>query len=178
MRSLKLTVASLVTVSTVFSVGRLRVASGFIAARTTSKLASGHAALGATGERRLAAVVAGRGVPDDRIVGLGSATTGDLETVTDLDALDRLDAHHRLGEHAVDLAVPVDVAAEADRNAVGEHLDDAAERIAFFGRGLDLADHRLFGRLVEASHGRFVDDGEIVRSRAGNRTSTGPDPSG
>src|SRR4029079_6447521 len=35
-RSLNETVASLVTTSTVFSVGRLSVASGFIAARTTS----------------------------------------------------------------------------------------------------------------------------------------------
>ena len=35
-RSLKLTDSSLVTVSTVFSVGRLRVARGFIAARTAS----------------------------------------------------------------------------------------------------------------------------------------------
>ena len=35
-RSLNDTVSSLVTMSTVFSVGRLSVASGFIAARTTS----------------------------------------------------------------------------------------------------------------------------------------------
>ena len=35
-RSLKLTVSSLVTVSTVFNVGRFSVASGFMAARTMS----------------------------------------------------------------------------------------------------------------------------------------------
>ena len=42
----------------------------------------------------------------------------------------------------VELAVPVDVAAEPDRHAVGEHLDDAAERVAVLGRRLDLGDHR------------------------------------
>ena len=41
------------------------------------------------------------------------------------------------GQQGVELAVPVDVAAEPDRHAVGQDLDDAAERVAVLGRRLD-----------------------------------------
>ena len=99
-------------------------------------------------------------------MGLGSPAPGDLEAVADLDALDRLDAHQRLGQQGVELAVPVHVAAEPDRHAVGEHLDDAAERVAVLGRRLDLLDHRLLGRGVEAAHLGVVDALEVGRRRA------------
>ena len=102
------------------------------------QLTGGDAALGAAGEGAAAAVLVGVGVPRDRVVGHASPSAGDLEPVADLDALDGLDAHDRLGEQRVELAVPVHVAAEADRHAVAEHLDDAAERVAVLGRGLDL----------------------------------------
>ena len=106
-------------------------------------------------------------------MGLAAAPAGDLEPVADLDALHRLDAHHRLGQQRVELAVPVDVAAEADRHAVAEHLDDAAERVAVLGGGLDLVDHRLLGGRVEAAHRRLVDGGEIGRRRR-RGTAVGP----
>ena len=106
-------------------------------------------------------------VPADRVVGRAPPPPGDVEAVADLDALDRLDAHHRLGEQGVELAIPVDVAAETDGHAVAEHLDDATERVTVLGGGLDLEDHRLGGGRVEAAHGRLVDlrqVGEVGRA--------------
>ena len=94
------------------------------------QLAGGHAALDAAGPGGLPPVGAVVGVPGDGVVGLATPPAGHLEAVADLDALDRLDAHEGLGQQGVELAVPVDVAAEADRHAVGQHLDHAAERVA------------------------------------------------
>ena len=87
---------------------------------------------------------------------------GDLEPVADLDALDGLDAHDRLGEERIEFAVPVDVAAEADRHTEAEHLDHAAERVAVLGRSLDLGDHRLAGGEIEAAHLVVVDPIELI----------------
>ena len=67
-------------------------------------------------------------------MGLAAPAPGVVPAVADLDALDRLDAHQGLGEQPVELAVPVDVTAEADRQAVAEHLDDPAERVSLLGR--------------------------------------------
>ena len=53
----------------------------------------------------------------------------------------------------VDLPVPVDVRAQPGGDAVAEHLDDAAERVAGLGGRLDLGDHRGLGLRVEAPHG-------------------------
>ena len=91
----------------------------------------------------VAAVGRGLGVPRDRVVGLGPEPPGDVPPLADLDRLDRLDAHQREGEQGVELAVPVDVAAEADGHAVRDHLDDAADAVALLGRGLDGRDHGL-----------------------------------
>ena len=119
------------------------MASGFIAARTTSSspvVMPPSVPPASVLSRRYAV---GLGVPADRVVGGAAAPPGDLEPVADLDALDRLDAHHRLGQQRVELAIPVHVAAETDRYAEAEHLDHAAERVAVLGGGLDLGDHRL-----------------------------------
>ena len=100
-------------------------------------------------------------------MGLAAPAAGDLEAVADLDALHRLDAHQRLGQQAVELAVPVHVAAEPDRHAVGQHLDDAAERVAVLGRRLDLVDHRRLGLGVEAAHLGRVDRARGRPARGG-----------
>ena len=131
------------------------------------QLARRHAALDPAGERRVPAVLAVGGVPADGVVGLAPPPAGDVEPVADLDALDGLDAHHGLGEQGVELAVPVDVAAEPDGHALGEHLDDAAERVAVLGRGLDLEDHRIGAAGIEAAHRRLVDRGQVGERRAG-----------
>ena len=71
--------------------------------------------------RRSAAVLG-----DDLVVGQRAGRGGELEPVADLDALDRLDAHQRPGQPRVEPPVPVHVGAEARRQAVHDHLDDAA----------------------------------------------------
>ena len=88
-----------------------------------------------------------------------------LEPLADLDALDGLDAHDRLRQHAVDLAVPVDVAAEAERHPEGQHLGDAAEGVAGLGRRLDGRDHRSRRRPVEAPDLVVVDGRKVVDAR-------------
>ena len=74
--------------------------------------------------------------------------------------------HEGLGQEGVELAVPVHVAAEADRHAVGQDLGHAAERVAVLGRRLDRGDHRLLGRRVEAAHRALVDLRRGRRARA------------
>ena len=139
MRSLNETVASFVAVSTVSSTGHVQRRQRLHRRPHDEQLARRHPALDTAGERRVAPVGALGGVPADGVVGDAAAPGGDVEAVADLDALDRLDAHHRLGEQAVELAVPVDVAAQPDGHAVGEHLDHPAERVAVLGGRLDLA---------------------------------------
>ena len=88
---------------------------------------------------------------------------GVVPPLADLDRLDRLDRHQRLGQVGVELAVPVHVAAEADRHAVGQHLGHAAERVTLLGGRLDRGDHGLLGRRVEAAHGALVDLVQVGR---------------
>ena len=154
-------------VSTVLSVGPVERGQRLHRGPGDQQLAGGDAALDAAGQRGLPAVGAGLGVPGDRVVGLAAPPAGDLEAVADLDALDGLDRHEGAGEQRVELAVPVDVAAEPDGHAVGEDLDDAAEAVAVLGRRLDLGDHRLLGRGVEAA------DRRTRRSRRGRRGRAG-----
>ena len=63
-----------------------------------------------------------------------------LKARTDLDALDGLDGHHRTRETRIETAVPLDVRAEAERQAARDDLERAAERVA---RRHRLADARL-----------------------------------
>ena len=74
-----------------------------------------------------------------------------FEPVADFDALDRLDSHQRSGQSGIESPVPVHVAAQTRRKAVGEDLDHAAERFAFLVRRIDLGHHRSGGLPVEAS---------------------------
>ena len=141
-------------------------------------LAGGDAALDAAGQRRLAPVGARRRVPGDRVVGLAPPPPGHLEAVADLHALHGLDRHERPGQQRVELAVPVHVAAQPHRHAVGEHLDDAAEAVAVLGRRLDLGDHLLLGGGVEAAHRGLVDLRAGRPGRAGSPPSSGRRPSG
>jgi len=75
----------------------------------------------------------------DRVVRDTAALRRLGHAITDFDGLEPLEcsSRRRRGDRRV-FAVPVHVATEAHRHAVGNHLDDAAERVAS-GRGLDLA---------------------------------------
>ena len=72
----------------------------------------------------------------DLIVGLRAASRREVEAVADLHALDGLDPHERRGQARVEAPVPVNVAAQARGQAVGEDLDDSAEGVPVaVGRG-------------------------------------------
>src|SRR3546814_16371024 len=83
--------------------------------------------------------------------------TGCDTRVTDTRVFRSERGSHESGE----AAVPVDVAADPGRDPVGEHLDDAAERIAISSSSLDLFDHAGLGRGIEAAQRRRVDNPEI-----------------
>ena len=103
-------------------------------------------------KRRFLAVVA------DFVVQLGAAHPRRLEAPSDLDALDRLQAQQRMREASVELAIPLHVAAEADRQSGRDHLDDAAERVAGFLARVDFGDDRALGLRVGHPHLRFLGD--------------------
>ena len=124
-RSLNDTVSSLVTTSTVFRTGRLRVASGFMHTGDDG-LAVGNPAFDAAGVVGLPPVGLVLGVPCDRVVRRRAAAPGHLDALADLDRLYGMDAHERLGQEPVDLAVPVHVAAQPHRYPIGDHFDDSS----------------------------------------------------
>jgi hypothetical protein len=85
-----------------------------------------------------------------------------LEAHANLHALDRLHRHHSLGESAVELAVPLRVRAEADRQAVHMHLHDAAERVALLADRVD--ERRDLG--VAFGMQRYIEGAGAVRRRS------------
>ncbi len=74
------------------------------------------------------------------VVDLRAGEAGAGEGVADFDTLRSVDAQHRLADPAVQLAVPVDVRAEADRDVKGDDLQNAAERVAGLFRLVDRGD--------------------------------------
>ena len=81
------------------------------------------------------------GAVDDLVVRLRAAHPGQAEAVAELDALDGLDAHEGVGDLGVQAGVALAHRAEPGRAAPGEHLDDAAERVAVLLAGRDLGLH-------------------------------------
>src|SRR5216683_7842497 len=88
------------------------------------------------------------GVVADLIVEGRAADARRAEAHPELDALDRLQAHQRVADPAVELAIPLHVAAESDRQARRHDLDDAAERVAGFLALVDRRDYRALGGRV------------------------------
>ena len=87
------------------------------------------------------------------------------ETVTDLHPLHRLDAHQRPRQPRVEAAVGLYVGAEPDRQAVGDHLDHAAERVGLVVRGVDLGHHRRGRRRGERAHRAGIHPLQVARTR-------------
>src|SRR5690606_34204324 len=81
----------------------------------------------------------------DLVVGLRPRQLGAAEAVADLDALERLHAHQRRRQPRVELAVPVHVAAQPGRHAVGDDLDDTAEGVALGPGAVDALLHARRG---------------------------------
>ena len=65
----------------------------------------------------------------DLVVRPRTRPCGRREPVTDLHPLDRLDRHQRGGQSGVELAIPLDVGAEAGRHPVGQDLEDPAHAV-------------------------------------------------
>src|SRR5664280_3596030 len=121
----------------------------------------GHSALeapGVIGTAHVPSPALERLVNGDRVVGDAAALGGLNHAVTDLDRLDGLDAHQRASQETVEFSVPVHVAAQTDGYAVGDHLDDAPERVTFLGGRLDLENHRRGRGGVETADFALVDD--------------------
>ncbi len=134
-----------------------------MATRADDQAPDGHAPLDAAGPQGVAAE-AGSLVVVDGVVGHRPPPAGHVPTLADLDRLDGLDAHEGLGQQAVEPAVPVNVAAQPDRHAVGEDLGHSAEGVAVLGRRLHRGHHRLLGSRVEAAHRRGVDRPQVGRA--------------
>src|SRR5204863_9240485 len=89
---------------------------------------------------------------------------------SDADGLDRGNRHQRLCQAAVELAIPVDVAAEARGNAVRDDLEAAAHRVAGVAGAIDLRDHLLLDPAIDAVERGIRRDGPDVGERARKRT--------
>ena len=90
-----------------------------------------------------------------------------LEAEPELDALHDVDAHDRRGQRGIEPAIPVDVRPEPDRQAMGDDLEDATDRVAVRARLVDAGDHRGLGGGVRTAQRRRV--GLLARPRAVRR---------
>src|SRR5579875_782939 len=98
--------------------------------------------------------------PADGVLGGRTGQARDGEALAELDALDGVDAEDRLGDQAVELAVPLGIAAQARGHADRGDLEDAAERFAGLLGRVDARLHPL-GRLgVGAAHRRCLGPAE------------------
>jgi len=82
-----------------------------------------------------------------------SPAFGHAEAGADLDALLGLNAHHRARDPGVQLAIPVDVTAQAGRHAERDDLENPADGVALFLSLVDASDHRRLRGLVERADG-------------------------
>ncbi|OPZ77762.1 MAG: hypothetical protein BWY77_01636 [bacterium ADurb.Bin431] len=78
---------------------------------------------------------------------------GDAKAEPDLHALDGRNTHEGSGEQTIEPPVPVDVAAQARKEAEGGNFDYTTEGIAFFAGAIDGGDHLRFRLRVSAGQG-------------------------
>src|SRR5438270_3231570 len=79
----------------------------------------------------------------DLVVEVGATPRRALEPRAELHAFAAIDGHHRLGQLAVELAVPMHVAAESWRNPTRDDAKRAAERVALLRHLVDGGNHAL-----------------------------------
>ncbi len=123
--------------------GFMSVGMGFMAARSTMFSPLLMPALDAACHVRLA-VESGLPAPEDLVMHQGARTVRHAEAGADLDALDRLYAHDRGGKPAVELPVPVHMAAEPYGNTCDDQFENTAQGISGGLRLIDLPHHPLF----------------------------------
>ena len=86
------------------------------------------------------------------VVDLRAGQVSDGRTESDAHGLDGLNGHQRLRELAVQLAIPLDVAAEAGWHAMGDDLEGATDGIAGFLRLIDDLSHLGSNRPLHTPH--------------------------
>src|SRR5215469_7331718 len=92
-----------------------------------------------------------RGIKSDLVMQSRAANAPGLEADAELDTLGGLQAHQCMRQAPIELAIPLNVAAEADRQSARDHLDDAAEGVAGLLTRVDLFDNRtLRNRIGDA----------------------------
>src|SRR5512143_810452 len=106
-------------------------------------LAIAHAPLDAACHVRLA-VESGLPAPHDLVVHQGARAVRHPEAGADLDALDRLDAHDYGSKPAVQLPVPVGMAAEPYGNAGDDQFENTTQGVPGGFHLIDLPHHPLF----------------------------------
>src|SRR5690606_3631720 len=144
---------------------------GFHCGADPQRVAGAHAAFHAAGPVAAAADPVGADV--DLVVGGGTAPGSGAEAVAEFHAFDRLDAHEGPSQPRVEAAVPVDVAAQAGRQPVGDDFDDSAEGVAGLAGVVYFGDHAGAGLRVEAAHRVGVDAGEVLRGGDGGVVGDG-----
>ncbi len=121
------------------------------------------------GEAALLAVVA------NFVVQFRAEDARRTEAHPELDALDRLQAHQRVRDAAVELAVPLHVAAEADRESARNHFHDAAESVAGLFAFVDCGDNPVLGGRVGNPHLRILCDApQVLDTHFGRHSRLGP----
>ena len=93
---------------------------------------------------------------------LAAATTRCGETVADLHAFDRLNTHQCCCQARVKPPVPVNMTAEARREAMSDHFHDPAERVAVFAGRVDLFDHQSAGLRVGTANRVCINPIEVA----------------
>ena len=77
---------------------------------------------------------------------------GRFKPQPDFHALDRLNAHHRLRQHAIQLAIPLRMAAQPKWQVEHPHFDNPAQCVPLLGCLIDPRDDRRIGLGVERVH--------------------------
>jgi hypothetical protein len=95
--------------------------------------------------------------PGDDVVDLRTEAAGLFEAEPELDPLDDVDAHDGRGQGGIEPPIPVDVAAEADGDALGDDLEDAAHGVAAAPGLVDPRDHPGFGVGIGAAERARLD---------------------
>src|SRR5579875_205828 len=91
----------------------------------------------------------------DLVMQFRSAHRGGLKAAANLYPLYRLQAEQSLSQAPVQLAIPMDVAAQTHRQTGNHHLDHATQGVAARLARIDLGDDGAFGLGIGNSHRRL-----------------------
>lgn len=121
-------------------------------------------------------VAPGESIPpvngEDDIVDLGAALPGAIEASAETNRLERVDAANRLSYPPVELAVPVDVAAQPHGQPADSHFYFAADGVSVGLCCIDGFYHSLAGSGISRAHWICLDSIPIDHVRGGRADAT------